>query len=240
MNLCRIFLIIFCLIVCFFQAFADEIPIATDTRIKTLVYNPNGIYELKMDYKHYLRIEFAKNEGIKNIAIGDNSSWSIMPVDNTIFLRPVEKAAKTNMIVETTKCFYIFDLIAVDSVDTKDLTYLLRFYHPTVQDDFDQKKGGDLLEDNLIKQSLKKKIHYNYALDGHKEIRPESVYDDGELTFFKFTGDVVPKIFVPKVDGAEYAIEMISYKDLIMVKGIYHKLILHYQDKRVEVIRGES
>ncbi len=162
-----------------------------------------------------------------------------MPADNIIFIRPLDKSAKTNMMVVTNKYSYTFDLIAIDDVEVADMTYILRFYHPVIQGDFED-DGVELLEEKVRKSSLNKKIHYNYLLSGNKEIHPETVYDNGELTFFKFTGSVVPKVFIAKEDGSEYALEMLSYKDLIVINGVYDKLVLHYQDRRAEVIRGES
>ena len=50
MSLYR-FLFITCVMLGMFNmAFAEEVPIATDTRVKTLVHNPNEVYQLKMNY----------------------------------------------------------------------------------------------------------------------------------------------------------------------------------------------
>ena len=44
---------------------ADEIPITTDSRIKTLVYNANEIYQLKFHYGYQSYIEFSEKESIE-------------------------------------------------------------------------------------------------------------------------------------------------------------------------------
>lgn len=116
------------------QAFAatDDIPLTTDSRIKTYIYSPNEVYLLVLHYGFQSHIEFAKGETIDTITLGDTFAWKITPLDNRIFIKPMEKNIRTNMTIITNKRTYQFDLVAkeLEDGDEKDLVYLIRFYYP--------------------------------------------------------------------------------------------------------------
>ncbi len=119
---------------------ADE-PITTDNRIKTYVYNENEVYPLVIFYGYQTSIEFAVGEELSTISIGDSYSWSINPIGNRIFIKPLEENMHTNMTILTNKRSYQFDLFSKksDGDFDKELVYVMRFYYPeqtsNIQDD---------------------------------------------------------------------------------------------------------
>lgn len=110
----------------------DDLPITTDNRIKTYIYNPNEIYLLVLHFGFQSHIEFAKGEEIQTITMGDSYAWKITPLDNRLFIKPLEKNIRTNMTILTNKRAYQFDIVAKDLDDgnEKDLVYVVRFYYP--------------------------------------------------------------------------------------------------------------
>jgi type IV secretion system protein VirB9 len=124
-----------CAILFFFcaKSFAQT-PITTDSRIRTLVYNPNEVYELKFYYNYQSFIEFADDEEIEMISIGEAFAWRLTPAGKRLFIRPLEIAAHTNMTIITNKRTYHFD-IRSDEFSGKadeDLVYTIRFYYPQI------------------------------------------------------------------------------------------------------------
>lgn len=116
-----------------FVATADEdIPITTDNRIKTYIYNPNEVYLLVLHFGFQSHIEFAKNEEIQTITLGDSYAWKITPLANRLFIKPMERNIRTNMTVITNKRTYQFDIVAreLEDGDEQDLVYVIRFYYP--------------------------------------------------------------------------------------------------------------
>jgi type IV secretion system protein VirB9 len=116
-----------------FASFAQT-PITTDSRIRTLVYNPNEVYELKFYYNYQSFIEFAEDEEIEMISIGEAFAWRLTPAGKRLFVRPLEIAAHTNMTIITNKRTYHFD-IRSDEFNGKadeDLVYTVRFFYPRV------------------------------------------------------------------------------------------------------------
>ncbi|RTK93107.1 MAG: hypothetical protein EKK61_01710 [Rickettsiales bacterium] len=107
-------------------------PIITDSRIKTYIYSPNDIYLLVLHYGFQSHIEFAKNESIETITLGDSYAWKITPLGNKLFIKPLERNIRTNMTIITNKKTYQFDIIAqeLESGNEKDLVYVVRFQYP--------------------------------------------------------------------------------------------------------------
>jgi type IV secretion system protein VirB9 len=113
---------------------AEEIPITTDSRIKTLVYNVNEIHQLKFHYGYQSYIEFAEDEKIETLSLGESFSWRLTPMGQRLFVRPLEISAHTNMTVITNKRTYHFDIKSGEyngKVD-EELVYVVRFYYPEI------------------------------------------------------------------------------------------------------------
>lgn len=110
----------------------SDIPITTDSRIKTLVYNPNEVYQLKFYYGYQSFIEFSDDESIEMISLGEAFAWKITPSGKRLFIRPLEIAAHTNMAIITNKRAYQFDIQSAeyDGRADQELVYVVRFFYP--------------------------------------------------------------------------------------------------------------
>ena len=113
-------------------AYDDDIPLTTDSRIKTYVYSPNEVYLLVLHFGFQSSIEFGKNEAIETITLGDSYAWKITPLGNRLFIKPMERDIRTNMTIITNRQTYQFDIVAkeLESGDEKDLVYVMRFQYP--------------------------------------------------------------------------------------------------------------
>lgn len=116
------------------NSMAQPVPTTTDSRIRTLVYNPNEVYELKFYYGYQSFIEFAENEEIEMISVGEAFAWRITPSGKRLFIRPLEIAAHTNMTIITSKRTYHFDIRSgeYNGKADEELVYTVRFYYPQV------------------------------------------------------------------------------------------------------------
>lgn len=113
---------------------AQAVPITTDSRIKTLVYNPNEVYQLKFHYGYQSFIEFADDEETEMISIGESFAWRLTPAGKRMFIRPLEIGAHTNMTIITNKRTYQFDIASAeyDGRADEELVYTVRFYYPEI------------------------------------------------------------------------------------------------------------
>ena len=108
-------------------------PIATDSRIKTFVFNPNEVYSITTHYGYQSNVEFGSHETIDTVSIGDRVGWQIIPAGRRLFIRAMEENAHTNMTVVTNQRAYQFDLrsSSADAVfGSEELTYVVRFFYP--------------------------------------------------------------------------------------------------------------
>lgn len=115
-------------------AVADNynLTLTKDSRIKKYIYNPNDVYLLQLQFGYQSQIEFEKNEVIKTISIGDTYAWKMTPINNRLFINPMENNARTNMTVITNKRTYQFDIVTKAFADdgVSALVYVLSFYYP--------------------------------------------------------------------------------------------------------------
>ncbi|WP_341754460.1 TrbG/VirB9 family P-type conjugative transfer protein [Candidatus Tisiphia endosymbiont of Dioctria rufipes] len=120
----------------------DDLAITTDNRIKTYIHNPNEVYLLVLHFGFQSSIEFAKNEEIQNIVLGESYAWKMTPLANRLFIKPLEKNIRTNMTIITNKRTYQFDVVSKELEEgrEKDLVYVVRFYYP---------KKGLVLHNNI-------------------------------------------------------------------------------------------
>lgn len=111
-----------------------QTPITTDSRIRTLVYNPNEVYELKFYYNYQSFIEFSNDEEIEMISVGEAFAWRLTPAGKRLFIRPLEIAAHTNMTIITNRRIYHFDIRSDEFTGKadEDLVYTVRFFYPQI------------------------------------------------------------------------------------------------------------
>ncbi len=264
MNMCRTLLVLALLISSDLNASVNySKPISVDSRIKTFVYSPNEVFTVVFSQGYYSYIQFAEGEKVKNIAVGDASSWKISPYDNKLLIMPFEVSGRTNMIITTTKKRdYIFDLISRPNYDKhpdtnaektsydysteKDISYVVRFYYPQEEDEFDVDLDEistptqmQYVVDNLenVVQENATKYNYTYINEGVKaDLIPIELFDDGYLTYFKFRdGNKIPQVFVEE-NKAKLPCKRLLFDGYIIIKGVHRKLFIRYEDDEIEII----
>ncbi len=112
------------------------VPITTDSRVKTFVYSENDVFTILTHYGYQSNIEFAKNESIKTVSVGDRIAWQVIPSGRRLFIKALEENANTNMTVVTNKRAYQFDLRASGQQPlqpNEELVYVVRFFYPDAQ-----------------------------------------------------------------------------------------------------------
>jgi type IV secretion system protein VirB9 len=173
-------------------------PVGNESRIRVINYVPNTVISFTGHYNYHSIIEFALDEKIETITMGDSTAWQLNPVGNRIFLKPIGLNATTNMTVITNRRTYFFEMHAehATSISDSSLAFITKFMYP----------DGQLGVPNAIGHSnssgidLSKPTQYNfrYKISGKSRIiDPILVFDDGKFTYFKFR-DVntdIPSIF---------------------------------------------
>ncbi len=240
-------------------ALAQVLPVTTDSRIRTLVYNANEVYELKFYYGYQSFIEFAEDEEIEMISIGEAFAWKLTPAGRRLFIRPLEIAAHTNMSVITNKYTYHFDIRSkeYDGKADEELVYVVRFFYPQINQPLPipakiiapnpaakpKKVIRTPVPNALVTESLpgavgrnseNATLNFDYSIAGKADsINPLKVYDDGQETFMQFAGDnaIVPTISAVDVFGGEKPLDYIIRDGYIVLPVVSRQFTLRLADK---------
>ncbi|MEJ0010200.1 MAG: P-type conjugative transfer protein VirB9 [Alphaproteobacteria bacterium] len=208
-------------------ALQEPKPIATDSRIRTVRYSPNEVYQFIGHYGYQSAIEFAADEKILTVSVGDSISWMINPSNNRLFLKPIEQNALTNMTVVTDKRTYFFELHAEETQDIRDpnMVFDLRFVYPGTDSD-----SVDFAQFETFPDFDKhpEKYNFNYTIRGGDAIAPIRIFDDGEFTYFQFPdkNGEIPAFFRVEPDLSESLINFRKRGDYIVVEQVTSRFTL--------------
>jgi len=227
-----IFLVVICIVLILDKASATQIPrsIGNEKRIKIINYTPNSVYKFVGHYFYQSIIEFGLDEEIDTISMGTPTPWQLIPAGNRIFLKPIDDDATTNMTVITNKRMYFFEMHAENakSINDDDISFVVKFVYPD-DNNFNavkhlaQASGPDLSKPELY--------NFRYTISGtSKQIEPLQVFDDGELTYFKFR-DVnaeIPAIFLVDAQNNEGLVNYRINNGYVIVEKVATKFTLRH------------
>lgn len=187
---------------------SDEIPTTIDSRIKTIVYNENEIYDLKFFYGFQSFIEISDDEEIEMISLGEAFPWKITPVGKRIFIRPIQIGANTNMMIITTKRIYQFQIQSGSYEEGADeeLIYSVRFYYPDLTRRYAKSDKKEEKVKTFLELDKDGRLNFDYLMTGNiEDLAPVKVFDNGINTYFEFKNKnaFVPSIYAVDVNGEE-------------------------------------
>ena len=234
-NICVTLLALACYDV---AAIREPMPTAVDSRIRVMTYSPHDVFKFIGYYGYQASIEFAKDEEVVSISMGDTTSWQIVPSGFRIFIKPMESDATTNMTVITNKRTYFFELHAEEAQDIRDpdLVFNVKFLYPdgsadsSLQNFALSAQGPDLTHPE--------KYNFNYSISGDEDIAPIKIFDDGEFTYLQFhdKNAEIPAVFAVDEHLRE---SMVNYHpststpNLMVVEQVFPKLSLRLGKKVV-------
>ncbi|MFN5352178.1 MAG: P-type conjugative transfer protein VirB9 [Alphaproteobacteria bacterium] len=212
-----------------------------DERIKRYIYNPNQVYVYTGYYTYQSFIQFASDEAIVNITLGDPRGWTISPNGSRLFIKPIGKDATTHMTVITDKRIYFFELyadFADEQLRDKNLSFAIYFHYPDLEPpgragssfiklaDTGQKKKDDVEE--LLKTP--QDLNFNYSITGSRKIAPLKIFDDGEFTYMEFRGvnATIPAIYSVDENRSESLINYRVQGRYIVIERVESQFTLRY------------
>ncbi len=204
-------------------------PIATDPRIKVIMYSPNEVFKFTGFLGFQSSIEFAPDEEIGTISVGNSISWMLNPSGNRLFLKPIEPDATTNMTLITNKRTYLFELHAstTEEITDKNLTFQLRFVYPGEETEIVNTGPESGLPDI---ENEPEKYNFRYSIQGSDFIAPIRIFDDGRFTYFEFRNKnaEVPAFFSVDAQGNESIINYRARGDYIIVERVSGRMTLRH------------
>ncbi|WP_336279636.1 P-type conjugative transfer protein VirB9 [Bartonella sp. CB175] len=201
--------------------FAETLPTSArkDNRIRFVNYDPYNVTKVIGSIRSSVQIEFADDEEVTHVGIGNSVAWQVAPAGHYVFLKPREIQPITNLQIITSrqdgkKRSYQFELeVREGDVSAGNETYfLVKFRYP--EDEALRKRQAEAAkaeqrEENFVNDVLN--IHedfgprnWAYEAQGSAVIEPISVYDNGKTTTFTFLGNTeIPAIYLVSLDGQE-------------------------------------
>ena len=205
---------------------------AQDSRLVEILYDGDKVVRIEGRPRVQATIQFADDERIENVAIGDSNAWQVTPNKraNLLFVKPLSPRGATNMTVITNERTYLFDLVA--SPSSRPI-YVVRFTYPE-----------PIEPENLLTPDLANAeemaaandpfavtdpaaLNFEWDRDGSKRLLPDRIYDDGEATYLVWPeGEEVPAILIVDAEGLEGPTNYTVRGDTIIVPQVPAQLVL--------------
>ncbi|MDH2091905.1 P-type conjugative transfer protein VirB9 [Rhizobium pusense] len=225
-------------------ALALEVPsgASQDSRVRFVNYQPYNITRVVGSLRSSVQVEFAADEEIAHVALGNSVAWEVAPARNTLFLKPRENQPVTNISVVTTRRngstrSYQMELTVRDgSVEAGQNTYFyVKYRYPDDEAELRRREAASRAlaarakdaDDVLSLHEAYGPRNWRYSAQGSHALEPQSVYDNGKITTFAFVGNQeMPAIYMENSDGSESLVPKSIDRDLVMVHAISRKFIL--------------
>lgn len=221
--------------------FAVDRPITTDSRIKTLVYTEQEVFRLVVHYGYQTSVEFAEDEEVQTISVGNNYAWQLSPLGRRLFIKPLEENILTNMTILTNKRTYQFEIQSkeMDGFTDEELVYVVRFFYPDAYKDvISTKASSDIVIDDKPTPQITP-YNFDYKILNSSIIAPTKVFDDGINTYFQFqeSFNAVPSI------AMESAKELVilnpkKIKDYFVVNAVGKSFLISSQQHKVQIVNN--
>jgi type IV secretion system protein VirB9 len=205
-------------------------------------YQPYNITRVVGTLRSSVQVEFAADEEIAHVALGNSVAWEVAPAGNILFLKPRESQPVTNISVVTTRRdgstrSYQMELTARDgSVEAGQNTYFyVKYRYPGDDAELRRQQAASRAlaaqakdADNVLAlHEAYGPRNWRYSSQGSQALEPQSVYDNGKITTFAFVGNQeMPAIYMENSDGSESLVPKSVDGDLVMVHAISRKFIL--------------
>lgn len=231
-------------------------PFGADVRIREVNYTDGNVIAIRSAFRTATQIEFATGEVIKFVAMGDTVSWEVAPADNSLFVKPRERAGATNLIVVTefqgTKRNYTFELSAIAGPRGGGSFFKVRLRYPEYEAQQAQLAAqraqlaaalaaqATAVKSALDIGVLEGRRNLNYKVQGATALQPSEVSDNGQFTVLRFPDQrEIPAVFTVNPDGSEATASFDVRDEFIVVHGVYKEMRLR-RGKVVLCIYNES
>ena len=218
-------------------AMAEETPHATvlDHRVREANYNDRQVYEIPGVFRIATEIVFAKDEVVEHVALGDTVSWEVAPAANSLFIKPRERAGRTNLTVITRSRYgprsYRF---ALSPTQRGSGFYTVVFRYPEQEAAEAQAQAAmaqlaqlKALERGAVKSALDIGVlegtrNADYIMQGSTAIQPSEVSDNGQFTVMRFPNQrELPAFFIVNPDGSEAIASFDVRDEYVVLHGVY-------------------
>lgn len=202
-----------------------------DSRIRTVVYDPDQVYRLRGYVGYQIHLQFAEGEEFVNLGTGDSGGFDVGAEKNHIFIKPKQEQVGTNLTVLTNRRYYHFDYTVLRQLpdpEKEEVIYSVRFTYPQQETEINSRDlQQKQTEERLRKAATERPRNLAYWYCGSRAIRPVSASDDGVQTRLKFGGrSDQPAIFVKNDDQSESLINFNIEQDEVVIHRVARQFVV--------------
>jgi type IV secretion system protein VirB9 len=202
-------------------------------RVRRVEYKDDLVLQVVGYADHPILLELDPGEPILGIAGGKVSNWEVEFKGSRLFVRPLEGARNTTVLVASKSRTYILDLApGVSKVRPSAFVSKIVVTYPAIQAPVVQKAVDPVAEAKAeleatspleaAQQAARNRRYSLEVVSEGQDIRPREVFDDGRFTYFKFPDNLpVPTIY-KSAPGAkdEWLVNSHRDGDFVVVHGI--------------------
>lgn len=197
-------------------------PSGGDPRLQTVEYRNNQVVTLEVAPGYQLALEFAADERIESVGLGDSSAWMVSPTrrGDHLFVKATQPGVSTNMTVVTDIRTYAFDLHPLPG-PSATMAYTVRFSYPAPPGAIAQASEPSPAPDA------------RYRVSGDRKLRPSAISDDGIKTYIEWpAGAAMPAVYSINDQGREALVNGMVQDKILVIDGVAQRLLFRI-DKRV-------
>jgi len=186
-------------------------PGSGDPRIQTVLYDADQVVQLQGTPGFQIDVEFAADEAIENVAVGDSAAWQVTPNrrGDHLFVKPLIPGATTNMTVVTSARTYLFELAPLSGGNQ---AYTVRFRYPNAV--------------AAAEETQASAVEGRYRLSGAHALRPSRIADDGVHTYIEWPHEAsLPAVYALNTQGQETLVNGGMREGLFVIDGISQRLV---------------
>jgi type IV secretion system protein VirB9 len=202
-------------------------------RVRRVEYKDDLVLQVVGYADHPILLELDPGEPILGIAGGKVSNWEVEFKGSRLFVRPLEGARNTTVLVASKSRTYILDLApGVSKVRPSAFVSKIVVTYPAIQAPVVQKAVDPVAEAKAeleamspleaAQQAARNRRYSLEVVSEGQDIRPREVFDDGRFTYFKFPDNLpIPTIY-KSAPGAkdEWLVNSHRDGDFVVVHGI--------------------
>ena len=211
---------------------------AADNRIRSVAYDSDRIVQILGKAGIQSTIQFAPDERIENVAVGDSSKWQITPNRRAslLFVKPLAARSRTNMTVVTDRRTYMFDLVAGDKSTTP--VYALKFSYPNEKrvqaaaNPAQQAQAVTLATAQPPATATAERLHFDWQSKGYGKLVPSRIFDDGTAVYLSWNRETpLPAILTLSEDRKEGPLSYRMNGEYIVISPIPQNMVLRYGNR---------
>lgn len=208
-------------------------PGSGDPRVQSVEYNAEQVVQLQGAPGYQITVEFAPDERIENVAVGDSGAWQVSANKrgDHVFVKPLMGGVSTNMVVVTDVRSYAFELTPLYGPQA-DMAYTVRFRYPAPVTASTAASAAE---------AAVPPTRGRYRISGARAIRPAGIDDDGAKTYIEWPADhALPAVYSVDASGKESLVNGNIRGGIFVIDSVTDRLVFRLDRQVARATRVAS